>query len=157
MKKLNQKIITICLVFTSSLLFTSCESTSDVQNDIERLKLERVEIQKEINELSSSKSSVEKEISSLSEKLKELHILHSGKTPHHILKIKLKQSRISLDIEEHIKDAMNAIDFEIPVDKDFYNRVHIGTNITDKFRVGSFVLNGSFSNWNMTVIEKHIN
>jgi seryl-tRNA synthetase len=157
MKNLNKKIITICLVFTSSILFTSCESTSDVQNDIERLKMERVQIQKEINELSSSKSSVEKEISSLSEKLKELHILHSGKTPHHILKIKLKQSRISLDIEEHIKDAMNAIDFEIPVDKDFYNRVHIGTNITDKFRVGSFVLNGSFSNWNMTVIEKHIN
>lgn len=157
MKKLNQKIVTICLVFTTIALFTSCESTSDVQNDIDRLKLERVEIKKEINELSSSKSSVEKEISSLSEKLKELHILHSGKTPHHILKIKLKQSRISLDIEEHIKDAMNAIEFEIPVDKDFYNRVHIGTNITDKFRVGSFILKGSFSNWNMTVIEKHIN
>lgn len=51
---------------------------------------------------------------------------------------------------------MNAIDFEIPVDKDFYNSVSIGTDIVDEFRTGSFVLKGSFGSWEMSVKGKEI-
>ena len=74
----------------------------------------------------------------------------------YILKLKLKQSHITLDLGTHAKDAMNSIEFELPVDKDFYNSVKIGDQIIDRFRVGSAVLYGSFGSWKMTVIGKRI-
>jgi hypothetical protein len=139
-----------------SVVFFSCESQQDVQSDIERLKNERTVIQQEVQSLLSIKTSKQKEIDLLNNKLKELNIYDSGRSPHYILRIRLKQSRVSLDIGEHMKDAMNALEFEIPVDKDFYNSVSVGTKITDKFRAGSFVLNGSFSSWDMTVKGKTV-
>lgn len=74
----------------------------------------------------------------------------------YILKIRLKQAHFSLSIKKHIKDAVNAIDFEIPVDKEFYNSVSKGTEIIDDFRFGSLVLSGSFGDWEMTVKDKEI-
>lgn len=144
----------IALYAMLAVVLSSCESQQDVQNDIERLKNERTTIQQEVQNLSNSKSKKQKEIALLDEKLKELNIYNSGRTPHYILKIRLKQSRVSLDIGKHMKDAMNAIEFELPVDKDFYNSVNVGTKITDEFRTGSFILNGSFSSWDMTVKGK---
>lgn len=144
----------ITLYAMLAVVLSSCESQQDVQNDIKRLKNERATIQQDVQNLSNSKSHKQKEIALLDEKLKELKIYNSGKTPHYILKIRLKQSRVSLDIEKHIKDGMNAIEFELPVDKDFYNSVSVGTKITDKFRTGSFILNGSFSSWDMTIKGK---
>lgn len=144
----------IALYAMLAVVLSSCESQQDVQNDIERLKNERTTIQQEVQNLSNSKSNKQKEIALLDEKLKELKIYNSGRTPHYILKIRLKQSRVSLDIGKHMKDAMNAIEFELPVDKDFYNSVSVGTKITNEFRTGSFILNGSFSSWDMTVKAK---
>jgi hypothetical protein len=146
----------IALYAMLAVVLSSCESQQDVQSDIERLKNERATIQQEVQNLSVLKNSKQKEIASINEKLKELNIYNSGRNPHYILKIRLKQSRISLDIGKHIKDGMNAIEFELPVDKDFYNSVSVGTKITDKFRTGSFILNGSFSSWDMTVEGKAV-
>ena len=144
----------IALYAMLAVVLSSCESQQDVQNDIERLKNERTIIQQDVQSLSNSKFNRQKEVALLDEKLKELEIYNSGRTPHYILKIRLKQSRVSLDIGKHIKDGMNAIEFELPVDKDFYNSVNVGTKITDEFRTGSFILNGSFSSWDMTVKGK---
>ncbi len=144
----------IALYAMLAVVLSSCESQQDVQNDIERLKNERTTIQQEVQNLSTSKSNKQKEIALLDEKLKELKIYNSGRTPHYILKIRLKQSRVSLDMGKHMKDAINAIEFELPVDKDFYNNVSVGTKITHEFRIGSFILNGSFSSWDMTVEGK---
>ena len=63
---------------------------------------------------------------------------------------------MSLDIGKHIKDGMNAIEFEMPVDKDLYNTVSVGTQIIDEFRSGSLIINGDFGNWKMTVVSKRI-
>jgi len=158
MTKLNFTTKTaIALYAMLAVVLSSCaQSKQNVQSDIERLKNERTTLQQEVQNLSSLKNSKQKEIASLNEKLKELNIYNSGKTPHYILKIRLKQSRVSLDIGKHIKDSMNAIEFELPVDKDFYNSVSVGTKITDEFRIGSFILNGSFSSWDMTVIGKDV-
>lgn len=155
MKKFKISTVAAIAVYAMlAVVLSSCESQQDVQNDIERLKNERTTIQHEVQKLSNSKLNKQKEIALLDEKLNELKIYNSGRTPHYILKIKLKQSRVSLAIGKHMKDAMNAIEFELPVDKDFYNSVSVGTKITDEFRTGSFILNGSFSSWDMTVKGK---
>ncbi len=86
----------------------------------------------------------------------QLQLLNAAKKPKYILKIRLKQANFSLSIKKHIKNAVNAVDFELPVDKDFYDSVSEGTEIVDKFRFGSFVLYGSFGDWEMTVRDKEI-
>jgi len=43
----------------------------------------------------------------------------NAKGPKYMLKLRLKQSHLSLSIKKHIKDAVNAIEFELPVDQEF--------------------------------------
>jgi len=74
----------------------------------------------------------------------------------YILKFELKQVRLSLNPLSHVRDKINTIEFELPVDKEFYDSIHVGDLIIDRFRAGSFILRGSFSNWRMSVINKRI-
>lgn len=137
-------------------LFYSCESENDFKSKIDALRVERQAMQISVDNLYKDILEKHKEITDLNEKLKELNIYKSGKTPKYILKINLRQSHFSLSITKHLKDAMNAIDFELPVDKDFYNSVSVGTQIVDNFRTGSLLLHGSIGNWNMRVSGKEI-
>jgi cell division protein FtsB len=157
MKKINHSVkATIALFAILGLSLTSCETKQDIKTDIDQLRNERSRLSAEIESLNDSERTKRSEISDLDEKLKVLNIYKSGKTPKYILKMHLKQSHFSLSIRKHIKDAINAIDFEIPVDKDFYNSVSVGTEIVDNFRTGSFLLYGSFGDWEMTVDGKEI-
>lgn len=143
------------LLFVVLTLF-ACESSSDVKEDIDSLRKERTILQNENAWLRENKSMKEDEIAVLDEHLEESHIYQSGRTPKYVLGIKLEQSHFTLDITEHAKDAMNAIEFEIPVDKEYYNSVMIGEEIVDDFRVGSFLFNGSLGDWEMTVEHKNV-
>lgn len=145
----------LLLLLPISIMF-SCESKKDVENELKLLKNERIELRENVNQLDLLKGKKQEELYILESKLKELKIYEKGKSPKYILKLKLKQSRFSLDIGEHIKDEMNSIEFEMPVDKDFYTNIKVGTEIVDDFRMGSFVLKGSFSSWEMKVIGKYI-
>jgi PBP1b-binding outer membrane lipoprotein LpoB len=121
---------TLFLLLSISLLFTSCSNS-----EVEQLK---------------------KENAALAAQVQALKTGSLAKGPKYILKIKLKQSHFSLSIKKHIKDAVNAIEFELPVDKEFYDSVSEGTELVDKFRFGSLVLSGSFGDWEMTVKDKEI-
>jgi hypothetical protein len=118
-------------LITLSIILLSCGENSEVK----RLKKENALLVEQLNALKAGNSS---------------------KAPKYILKLRLKQSHFSLSIKKHIKDAVNAIDFELPVDKEFYDSVSEGTEIIDKFRFGSFVLGGSFGDWEMTVKGKEV-
>lgn len=136
-------------------MFVSCETQNSINSDITKLKAERKELTNQVDSLNVNILNLNSDILSLSEKFKELTI-YEERTPKYILKLHLKQSHFSLSITKHIKDAANAIDFELPVDKDFYDSVKVGTNIVDEFRTGSFILSGSFGDWEMTVKGKEI-
>ena len=121
----------ILLFIISTVIFTACGDNSEVKQ-------------------------LRKENALLVEQLNALKAGGSSKPPKYILKLRLKQAHFSLSIKKHIKDAVNAIDFEMPVDKEFYDSVSNGTEIIDKFRFGSFVLGGSFGDWEMTVKGKEV-
>lgn len=75
----------------------------------------------------------------------------------HILKLQVRQAhRWSLNPMKHVKDAINASEFEIPVDHDFYAAVHVGQELSNEFRVGSAVLRGSISSMVVTVLAKRV-
>lgn len=77
-------------------------------------------------------------------------------TPTYVLALEIRQTRFSLDLFEHAKDAMNAAVFQIPVSKDYYEAVRVGTVISDEFRAGSLLFHGSLGNWQVKVINKAI-
>lgn len=147
-------------ILVAMFLITSCESKQDIKEDIDELERQRNYLVQESAHYRSEKiqyyNEVERLKSEVSDLEKEMSILKSGESPKYILKLRLKQSRVSLDLFEHAKDAMNAIEFEIPVDKEFYNQVSVGDEIVDNFRAGSFIINGSFGSWNMKIKGKEI-
>jgi hypothetical protein len=121
---------TLLILLTSSIALASCSNP-----EVEQLKKENAALAAQVQALKTGGTS---------------------KGPKYILKIKLKQSHFSLSIKKHIKDAVNAIEFELPVDKEFFDSVSRGTELVDNFRFGSMILYGSFGDWEMTVKDKEI-
>ena len=105
------------------------------------------ELQAEIQELEIQKENLENQI---------VDIKEDKGIAKYVVTFEIKQSHFSLDITKHIKDAMNAIEVEIPVDKEYYDNVDVGDTINDDFRVGSMVMKGSFGSWDVTVKGKDI-
>jgi hypothetical protein len=67
----------------------------------------------------------------------------------------LRQSHFTLSLKQHLSDEWNKVKFEIPVDKEYYDSLSVGSEIIDEFRVGSWIMKGSFGNWKMKVINKY--
>ena len=76
--------------------------------------------------------------------------------PIYVLKLELSQSRVSLSMWDHVKDAGNTCTFEFPTDKATYDSLNIGDNILNKTRLGSLIVRGSFSSWRIKVVGKRI-
>src|ERR1035437_5466051 len=124
-----------------SMLATSCDDMSPVRNQRNnRCQCQQQEVkQTEVSQIKKI-SDIEKE----------------GKRPIYILKLELSQSHLSLSIGQHISDAMNSIEIELPVDIDFYNEHEIGSTIVEDFRMGSLIMKGSFGDWEIKVVDKRI-
>jgi len=152
------KKLLLLLVLTIGLL--SCENEQDVKNDLQRLKIERADLNGAVTGQRTMLKQMlitSKEYSKQIESLRiEKNMVRKGKEPMYVLKLKLKQSHFSLDPMKHIKDETNSIEFELPVSREFYDKVAIGTNIVDDFRVGSAIFSGSFGSWKMRVVDKNI-
>ena len=133
------------------ILFT-CISCYDVSD--------KMRLQAECDNLTSQKHYLENDIIDLRGEIsnlrKEKSTLQSGREPKYIVKFKIKQGTFTLDIFEHAKNEMNAIEIEVPVNRDYYNRLSIGQDITDSFKWGSLVMDGDFSTLHMKVIGKRI-
>lgn len=142
MKKILTFIFTVCVI-------TSCYNVSD-----------KMRLQTECDNLASQKYCLENNIvdlkSEISNLRREKSTLQSGREPKYIVKFKIKQGTFTLDIFEHAKNEMNSIEIEVPVNRDYYNRLSIGQDITDSFKWGSLVMNGDFSTLHMKVTGKRI-
>lgn len=148
-----KKFIYLVLV---GLIFTACytdENKSELQAECKALAQQKENLQSTVSRLNSS-------VSSLNAQIHDLQIqrsaYQSGREVKYIVKFKIKQGTFTLDIFEHIKNEMNCIEVEIPVNKSFYDRVSIGMDITDSFKWGSLVMDGDFSTLHMRVINKRI-
>lgn len=72
-----------------------------------------------------------------------------------VIAIKMKKSSFSLDLTEHAKNEMNAVTLRVPVDRDYYDKLAIGQQLSESgVSLGSLMLRGEFSSWSLTVVEK---
>lgn len=145
MKKI---IYIVSILIVSTLLFTGCMSQE------EKLSAEVVSLQNEKSALQGEIAQIEKQIESLNEIVVSKKV--EADTAKYIVTLKIKQVHYSLDLTEHIKDELNEVSIQIPVDKEFYDTVAVGDVIDDSFRMGSLLAKGSAGKWKITVKNKEI-
>ena len=139
---MKKKILAVLLVGgMMATMLTGCGDNREYLNaEIDGLK-------DEISELENKRELLKSEI---------VDIKVENGTAKYIVTFNIKQNHFTLDLSEHMKDEMNDISIQIPVDKDYYDSVNIGDTITDDFRMGSLIMKGSFGNWDITVENKEI-
>ena len=139
---MKKKILAALLVGgMMTTMLTGCGDNREYLNaEIDGLKVE-------ISELENQRDLLKSEI---------VDIKVENGTAKYIVTFNIKQNHFTLDLSEHMKDEMNDISIQIPVDKDYYDSVNIGDTITDDFRMGSLIMKGSFGNWDITVENKEI-
>lgn len=150
--------------FFGLFLCVACNETEEsVRKNIEALKQERSNLTSEVATLRENRDGAASELSSVSTQVQNLrqecsvleHI-KAGKPVRYILSLQLRQRHFTLSIKQHIADEMNKVYFEIPVDKDFYDRLGVGNSLVNEFRIGSMFLKGSFGSWDVTVVNKRV-
>ena len=131
----------VVLLMVVSVTLSGCSKSETVTNeDVAKLESEIVQLEAERDQLNE-------EI---------LNTKIDNGLAKYVITFNIKQTHFTLDLGEHLKDAMNDISIEIPVDKEYYDSVEIGDTIDDSFRVGSFIWKGSFGNWKVTVESKDV-
>ena len=131
----------IALIVIIAVTLSGCSETETVKNEDIAKK------ESEIAQLEAERDRLNEEI---------LNTKIDNGLAKYVITFNIKQSHFSLDLGEHLKDAMNDISIEIPVDKEYYDSVEIGDVIDDSFRMGSFIWKGSFGNWKVTIESKDI-
>ena len=131
----------IVLIVMIAITLSGCSKTETVTNE-------------DVAKLESEIAQLEAERDRLNEEILDIKI--DNNLAKYVITFNIKQTHFTLDIGEHLKDAMNDISIEIPVDKEYYDSVEVGDTIDDSFRVGSFIWKGSFGNWKVTVESKDI-
>lgn len=131
----------IVLIAMIAITLSGCSKTETVTNE-------------DVAKLESEIAQLEAECDRLNEEILDTKI--DNNLAKYVITFNIKQTHFTLDIGEHLKDAMNDISIEIPVDKEYYDSVEVGDTIDDSFRVGSFIWKGSFGNWKVTVESKDI-
>ncbi|MGN0514387.1 MAG: hypothetical protein ACI4GD_08910 [Lachnospiraceae bacterium] len=133
------------------VITTLCLSLAGCAENKQALDHEITELKSEINQLTSQRDALKTEISDIK--------VENG-TAKYIITFVVKQSHLTTDVSEYtteyMKDIMNAFTIQIPVDKEYYDSVEVGDTIVNKFRVGSYVLKGSFGSWEIIVEDKEI-
>ena len=131
----------VVLIVMIAITLSGCSKTETVTNE-------------DVAKLESEIAQLEAERDRLNEEILDTKI--DNNLAKYVIVFNIKQTHFTLDIGEHLKDAMNDISIEIPVDKEYYDSVEVGDTIDDSFRVGSFIWKGSFGNWKVTVESKDI-
>lgn len=131
----------VVLIAMMAITLSGCSKTETITNE------DVAKLESEIAQLKAERDRLNEEI---------LNTKIDNGLAKYVITFNIKQTHFTLDIGEHLKDSMNDISIEIPVDKEYYDSVEVGDVIDDSFRMGSFIWKGSFGNWKVTVESKDI-
>lgn len=133
---MKQRFTLIMAFLISIMLLAGCSNKD--------LELERNQLKSEIETLQAEVDTLQKVRDGL---IKKEDIIY-------VLKLEISQTHFTLDLEEHLKDSMNKIIIPIEVSEEYYYSIEVGDTLSDEFRVGSYILKGSFGSWDIKVIDK---
>lgn len=124
--------------------------------EIKQLQQQRQELFNDV-ELPKDVNVTRMKLEVLQRQVKELEKCKEVLTPKvYMLKLRLAQSHsVFDDLDQHIKDAMNAAEFELAVDRDLYESLEPKQDLFKAFRGGSFFISGTLGDWHITVLDKY--
>lgn len=143
------------------------DSLRTVQRDIlsnqesrernDRLIKERNSLGREINEQRTICYGLTKTNNELKDEIKSNKFNIDFCKNLYIISVRIHQTTYTLSISEHVKNKLNDVIFEIPVDKSYYDKCRIGQEVTDAgFKMGSLLRDGDFSKLKITVEGKRV-
>lgn len=147
-------------LFIITLFLLGCSRTPDqIRIDTDRLLTREKSIRQELKGLEYQKSTLQESVDSLKvlkEEVRALEYQKNGGEVEYILTVTLSQDRGTFS-GATMKDFLNAVDFQIIVDRKTYNHYKPGMEYFRGARHGSALTEGSHSDWLITVKEKKIN
>ena len=121
----------------------------------DRLMKERKQLEVEVNGNRNINEQLKRQHKALVEQINKDKFALAASNTIYIVKIKIHQTTYTLDLEEHIKNKINDIEFEIPVDKAYYDKCSIGQKVSDPgLKIGSLLVDGDFSKLKVKITGK---
>ena len=121
----------------------------------DRLMKERKQLEVEVNGNRNINEQLKRQHQALVEQINKDKFALSASNTIYIVKIKIHQTTYTLDLEEHVKNKINDIEFEIPVDKAYYDKCSIGQKVSEpELKIGSLLMNGDFSKLKINITGK---
>ena len=139
------KLKTMALYGAMALCVTACSANpeQELKQEYGLLQDQYAALREEVAELESYRDSLE-------------DMIEQEDKPIYVVTFEASQSHITLDIGTLIKDAMNTTEFEVMVDKRYYDSVEVGQSINNDFRIGSLLMKGSVGSWDIKVADKKV-
>ena len=141
MSKVIKGVTVVLMFIILCSVFTGCADEEAMLNS------DLVSLRTEVANLKAERDNLKKEV---------VNIKIENNIAKYVLTLTIKQSHFTLDLSQHLKDSMNELEIQIPVDKEYFDSLEVGDTIADDFRMGSFIFCGSFGNWDITVKDKTI-
>ena len=130
-------------------------SNQESQERNNNLEKERKRLELDINGNRNINEQLKRQHNALNEQIKANKLALAVSTTVYIVRIKIHQTTYSLSVSEHIKNKMNDVEFEIPVDKEYYDNCYIGQTVTDPgLKIGSLLRDGDFSKLKVKITGK---
>lgn len=121
----------------------------------DRLMKERKQLEVEVNGNRNINEQLKRQHNALVEQINKDKFALAVSNTIYIVKIKIHQTTYSLSISEHVKNSMNDVEFEIQVDKEYYDKCYNGQTVTDPgLKIGSLLRDGDFSKLKIKITGK---
>lgn len=147
---MKKKLLSTLLIF-STLSFVACTPSE------KELDAEIAQKQEQLLDLKGEYTALKSEYDVLSSLTSQAKLdTAPEENKRYIMTLKIKQSHFSLNVKDHVKDSMNAIELDIAVDKEYYDSYEEGDEILSEFRSGSFVTSGKLGSWKVTLKDKRV-
>ena len=151
----NQQFIVTAFNDSLFLLNKNIMENMESRERNDRLMKERKQLEVEVNGNRNINEQLKRQHKALVEQINKDKFILAVSNTIYIVKIKIHQTTYTLDLEEHIKNKINDIEFEIPVDKAYYDKCAIGQKVSDPgLKLGSLLMNGDFSKLKVKIIGK---
>lgn len=130
-------------------------SNQESQERNDNLEKERKRLELDINGNRNINEQLRRQHNELTERINKYNFALSTLNTIYIIKIKIHQTTYTLDIGEYVKNKINDVEFEIPVDKAYYDKCYVGQKVSDPgLKIGSLIMDGDFSKLKITIINK---
>lgn len=74
----------------------------------------------------------------------------------YVVVFEIRQSTVTFDFGEHVKNKMNAAHLVVAVDKRYYDNVNVGDQMLSEMKMGSLIMDGDVSNIKCKVVGKYV-